>query len=162
MSHPCKAIMKVRRFQSGDEPALLAVFVSAVHHLASRDYTQAQIHAWAPTDLDQAAWFARVRQNRPWVVDTDTGLAGFADLQPTGHIDQFYVCAAHARQGVGTRLMAHLHQQARRLHLPQLTAHVSRTAQPFFERHGFHVIEYQHPIRHGIVIPNASMHKSLP
>lgn len=61
--------MQIRRFRMGDEPALFGVFFSAIHEIASRDYTQEQINAWAPADLDRALWGQHVRGLNPFVVE---------------------------------------------------------------------------------------------
>ncbi len=42
----------IRRYRFGEEPALFKVFHSAIHLVARRDYSNEQIKAWAPLDLD--------------------------------------------------------------------------------------------------------------
>ena len=48
-----------------------------------------------------------------------------------------------------------IHQVGRGL--AELTSDVSRTAQGFYERFGFRVVERRMPMRRGVVIPNARM-----
>jgi putative acetyltransferase len=48
--------MRIRRFRVGDESALLRVHFTAIHGLASRDYTPEQTEAWAPEALDSELW----------------------------------------------------------------------------------------------------------
>ncbi|WP_118183215.1 GNAT family N-acetyltransferase [Paraburkholderia phosphatilytica] len=153
--------MEIRAFREGDEPALLRVFVSSVHRLARNDYTAEQLHAWAPLDADPDAWAERMRALRPYVVETDDEIVAYADLQPDGLIDHFYVAGAYAGGGVGRELMMHLHEQAKALALPRLTAHVSRTAEPFFAHFGFAVIERRTPLVRGVAVPNVVMRKKL-
>jgi putative acetyltransferase len=43
----------------GEEAALFEVYYSAIHLLASCDYSLEQIQAWAPRDLDQGLWGKR-------------------------------------------------------------------------------------------------------
>lgn len=45
--------MRIRRFNPGEELALFEIYHSAIHLVASRDYTEVQLNAWAPADLDQ-------------------------------------------------------------------------------------------------------------
>ena len=47
--------MKLRAYQSGDLPAILNLFRDTVHTVCARDYTRAQLDAWAPAELDAAA-----------------------------------------------------------------------------------------------------------
>lgn len=154
--------MQIRRFRLGDEPALFGVFFSAIHEIASRDYTQAQINAWAPADLDGALWGQHMRDLNPFVVELHDEIVGYADVQPNGYIDHFFVSGFHPRQGIGKLLMERIHQEAASLALSELTSHVSRTAQPFFAHHGFGVVALQSPVRRGVAIPNAAMRKALP
>ena len=48
--------VQIRRYKHGEEQALFAVYYSAIHLTASRDYTPEQVQAWAPRDLDAALW----------------------------------------------------------------------------------------------------------
>jgi len=153
--------MKIRRFNIGDEQALFRVFFTAIHQVAAKDYSPEQIAAWAPTDMDAAAWAARVRSTRPFVAELNNEIVGFADLQPTGYIDQFFVSGLHPRRGIGSLLMAQIHSQAQSSCITELTSEVSKTAEPFFVHHGFHVVQRQFPVRQGVVLENALMRKSL-
>lgn len=151
--------MEIRRFRLGDETALLRVHISAIHILSSQDYTPEQIEAWAPADLDLDLWANRVRDIRPFVVEIGNEIVGYADVQPDGYIDQFFVSGTRARQGIGTRLMARIHEEAMSLGLTELTSDVSKTAEPFFTLHGFYVVERRFPIRRGVTLQNAFMRK---
>lgn len=154
--------MRVRKFRVGDEAALFRVFFSAIHRIASRDYDAAQIAAWAPADLDPGVWEARIRTIDPFVIEADGVLVAYADLQPNGYIDHFFVAGDYARKGAGRLLMETIHDHAGRQRLPWLTSDVSRTAQPFFAHFGFEVVEQRLPVVRGVVVPNASMRKMLP
>lgn len=158
---PKMELVNIREFRLGDEPALHAVFHSAVHDTASADYSAEQIDAWAPASMDRDSWAMRMRKIRPFVVEQEARIVGYADLQPSGYIDHFYVCGQHARRGVGTMLMNHIFRAANAQGLKALTSDVSRTAQPFFQRFGFMVIEQKLSFVRGIVVPNAFMRKEL-
>ncbi|MES1923969.1 acetyltransferase [Salinisphaera sp. T31B1] len=137
------------------------VFHSAVHLIARHDYTPAQIAAWAPATLDATRWAEHMRAINPFVAECDGQVVGYADVQPSGYIDHFFVSGHHPRQGIGTQLMAALHQEAARLGLAVLSAEVSLTAQPFFKRSGFMVVEEQIVVRRGVGLPNALMQKVI-
>ncbi|QZA81765.1 GNAT family N-acetyltransferase [Deefgea piscis] len=153
--------MKVRRFQVGDEIALYLVFLSAVHEVASRDYSREQIQAWAPAEIDLDLWADRIQALQPFVAEIDNEIAGYADLQPSGYIDHFYVSGKYARKGVGSLLMNRIHEEAKRLGVSELTSDVSKTAEPFFVFYGFHVEERRHPICRGVTLHNARMRKKM-
>lgn len=151
----------IRPFHIGDETALHRVFHGAVHHVASRDYTPEQINAWAPAEPDHEAWMLKMRSLHPFIAEVDGVIAGYADLQASGYIDHFFVSADFPRRGVGRMLMDHIHEEAAHLGIAELRADVSRTAQPFFARFGFEIVEQRFPVRRGVTIPNALMRKTL-
>ena len=153
--------MHVRDFTLGDEPALQAVFYSAVHTIAASDYTPAQLDAWAPDRPDMEKWTARMRAIRPFMVEEAGRVLGYADLQVNGYIDHFYVSGTNARRGVGRILMDRIHARAEELQLTRLFSDVSRTAQPFFERFGFLVLERKTVVVGDVSLSNARMSKDL-
>ena len=135
--------------------------MSAVHGLAVKDYTHEQVIAWAPEFVDTAQWADYMRVISPFVVEHDGKPVGYADLQPSGYIDHFYVSAPFAGQGVGSKLDASTTRGCSREGIHVLKSHVSRTAQPFFQHWGFAVIEARQPVVRGVVVPNALMRKDL-
>ena len=156
-----RAQMIIRDFRVGDEMALQAVFFSAVRQTANRDYSPEQIEAWAPEAFDRDEWTQRMRGIRPFVVEDTGEIVAYADVQPDGYIDHFFVSGSRARQGIGSMLMQRIHEAARAQAVGELTSNVSRTAQPLFERFGFVVVEYRSPVTRGVVVPNAFMKKTL-
>ena len=152
-------MLLIRRHQEGEEPALFEVYYSAVHLIASRDYSPVQIQAWAPRDLDPALWERRILGIKPFVAELDGQIVGYADLQSNGYIDHFFVSGNHPRRGIGAMLMKHLINEATAQGLPEMTADVSRTAQPFFQKFGFEVVEQRFPVVREVEIPNALMRR---
>jgi len=159
--------MDVRRVHLGEELLLRRLFFETVHEVNSRDYTAEQLAVWAPTEFDADAWSERIIRNQPFVCaevddenDTDI-LAGFADVQPDGYIDQFFVHHQWQRQGVGKRLMQAIHDQAAEWGLTELVSDVSITARPFFEAWGFVVVTPQQVVRDGVTLDNFRMRKML-
>ncbi|HEY9279547.1 MAG TPA: GNAT family N-acetyltransferase [Eoetvoesiella sp.] len=152
---------EIRRFSSGDETALFRVYFSAIHEIASRDYTQEQINAWAPIDLDQKLWAKRMQDIRPFVVELYDEIVGYGDVQPNGYIDHFFVSGRHSKQGIGSLLIGRIHQEAQVLGFKEMTSNVSLTAQPFFERYGFQAVEQRNAVLGGVTLHNALMRKIL-
>jgi putative acetyltransferase len=153
--------MHIRRFEPGEEPALFDIYHSAIHLIASRDYTEEQINAWAPAVLDEELWVRRIRGINPFVAELEGILVGYADVQASGYIDHFFVSGRHPRQGIGRSLMEVLESEAKRLGVTELMSDVSRTAQPFFTRFGFQIVEQRVPVVRGIEVPNARMCKFI-
>ncbi len=166
MTAPTEALAlppwRIRRFQPGDEPGLYAVHCSAIEGIASRDYTPEQIRAWLPEDGELASWAQRVRGLAPFVALDGEEIVGYADLQADGLIDHFFVSGHRPGRGIGALLMRRIHEEAGLLGLSGLHAHVSLSAEAFFRRFGFEVVERRTPVRRGLALPNALMRKRLP
>lgn len=154
-------MIELRQFRPGDEPALRAVYQSAIHDVAIRDYTQAQVDAWAPPGFDPDLWARRMQGIAPFVVERDGQIVAYADVQPSGYIDHFFVSAAANGQGIGRRLMERIHERAQKLGLTELTSEVSRTAQPFYKHFGFEIVDLHVKDVRGVGIEYAAMRKVL-
>ncbi len=150
----------IRRCREGEESALFEIYYSAIHLVACRNYTPEQLQAWAPRDFDSELWRRRIRGINPFVAELNGQIVGYADLQPNGYIDHFFVSGTHPREGIGSQLMGHLLDQAQALGICELTSDVSRTAEPFYETFGFSVVERRYPELRGVVVPNAFMRRT--
>ena len=71
--------MRLRGFQPGDTPALIELFRSTVFAVNRRDYSAAQLSAWAPEEIDPAAWAARQADNMTLVAESEGRIVGSAD-----------------------------------------------------------------------------------
>lgn len=154
--HPAPSI---RRYRPADLDAVIVVFQRAVREVAAKDYDAAQIAAWSTVDRER--WRAR-RLSRPtWVAIRGGMVAGFADLEPDGHLDMMFVHPEHQGAGVASRLLATVEAAAREAGLGCLFTEASRTARPFFARRGFQVLAEQQVALRGTVLANFQMQKSL-
>jgi putative acetyltransferase len=153
--------MHIRRFMAGEEASLFEIYFSAIHLIACRDYTAEQINAWAPSNVDSTLWQSRMRGINPFVAELDGKPVGYADVQPSGYVDHFFVHGRFPRQGIGKALMNAIHNEAHGSLIKVLTSDVSRTAQPFFIHCGFEVVEQRSPIIRGVEVPNALLRKVL-
>lgn len=125
----------VAGYRPEDLDAVVDIFQRAVREIAGRDYPPAHVAAWSA--VDRAEW-AGWRLTRPaWVARVGGSPAGFADLEPDGHLDMMFVHPGFQGMGVATALLAAVEAQARRQRSGLIYAEVSITAQPFFRRRGF-------------------------
>ena len=130
-------MLKIRAYEQHDFPTLCNIFLRAIKETASADYSVRQIAAWA--QVDEERWRQKIAASRVIVAEKDTVLVGFITAVDD-YIDLLFVSPDHSRQGVASALLkALLLQHPERV----FTVEASITAKPFFERHGFHVIEQQ-------------------
>lgn len=152
--------MKLRKITAADLPALKELFCRSVYEIAGHDYTEAQCDAWTAGVINPQ-WAERFLNTWTLGAVIDNQLAGFANLETPEKLDCFYVHPAYQRLGVGTKLMEALVQQAVRLKAKILTADVSLTARPFFERQGWKAL-HDNEIRRGeVILINTTMQIDL-
>ena len=151
----------VRRYQSGEEAELWNIYYGAIHRVCSRDYTPEQVSAWAPADFDAKTWAVSVAQLNPYVAVLNSRLVGYTEIQSDGLIDHFFVHPDYQGCGVGAALMNRIFSVATGLGISRLYSHVSKTAQPFYQRFGFQVIAQNTPVIRGVALSNATMEKHL-
>ncbi|GAA4680936.1 GNAT family N-acetyltransferase [Frondihabitans cladoniiphilus] len=155
--------MHLRAYDPADALATLAVFRRAVRVTAAEHYDAEQIAAWSSDDIDPAAWAVR-RAGAGTVVavdDAGSGILGFSDVDGRGYIDMLFVDPSAGRQGVATALLGAVTARARQAGASDLCTHASLSARPFFERHGFSVVEEGRPVVRGVVLRNFVMRRSL-
>jgi putative acetyltransferase len=150
----------IRSYRATDLDAVIEIFLRSIREVASKDYTQAQVDAWAQADRD--GW-AIHRLSRPtWVAVFGQELVGFTDLEPDGHLDMMFVHPAYQGVGVATLLLATVEAAAKAQGISRLFTEASVTARPFFEKRGFSVLASQRVEKRGQLLPNFRMAKSLP
>lgn len=153
--------IEIRPYRAGDRDQLIDLFRGSVRRVAGRDYSRAQVLAWAPDGID-AQSFGRRRSDKPTYVATVAGVpVGVVDLEPDGHIDMLFVHADHQARGIGGALLDHVEALARRQRLSRLHTESSITARPVFERHGFRILARQSVALRGQRLTNYRMEKLL-
>ena len=133
--------MDIRPYKESDIPEIARIYFNTIHRINSRDYTQEQIRAWAPTIYGDTYWAQRFARRRVLVAENRDRVLGFTEYEPSGHIDCFYVHHEHQHQGVGSALMKRVEEEFQSLNVHRAFAEVSLTARAFFESRGFRVVE---------------------
>ena len=154
--------MEIRDYQTADTQQIMDLFYETVHEINSQDYSQEQVDAWAPKEMNYEKWRARLSSRITQVAEEDGMIAGFAELEPNGHIACFYCHRGFIGHGIGALLFKAVEARARKLGALKLFAEVSITALPFFEKKGFQVIKEQEVVLRGISMKNYVMEKSIP
>ncbi|WP_313640315.1 GNAT family N-acetyltransferase [Paenibacillus sp.] len=156
--------MDIRAYQESDISQLISLFYETVHTVNKQDYSQEQLDAWAPkeeAELKLTTWRTSFRQNITYVAEINGCLIGFSDMTVEGHLDRLYVHKDFQGQGVASALIYKLELKARELGLHEMDTEASITARPFFERHGYQIIEKQSVERKGVLLVNYRMSKKL-
>lgn len=154
-------MIQIRPYKASDARTLRELYTETVRNVNRRDYTQEQICAWAPVDLNHSLWDTQITSLNPYIAELDGKIVGYTDLQPDGLIDHFFCHHEHQGQGVGRALMQHVLVEAQRRCIKLLYAQVSITARPFFERMGFYVVKQQEVSLRGQTLTNYLMKRAV-
>jgi len=131
----------IRDYVESDADALWSIFFNTIRNINRRDYTQAQVEAWAPDLVDSDYWLKRMNGLSPFVAEIDGVIVGYTDLQSDGLIDHFYCHHEYQGKGVGGALMNHVLALGNSRGVARYYSEVSITARPFYEHLGFSVVQ---------------------
>lgn len=156
-------MISIRKYKEADAPAIANIYYNTIHTVNTRDYTEKQVNAWAPYDSvqDYSGWQEKLAKIQPFVATINDTVVGFAEFEPNGHIDCFYVHHEYQGKGIGSALMAAIFEEGKKLQINRIYAEVSITAKPFFEAKGFKVVKEQTVTVRGVGMTNFVMEKML-
>ena len=135
--------MRIKTYEIGDTEEIIKLFYNTVHKVNIRDYTQEQVDAWAPVDIDIGAWMRGLSSKFTYVAAENEKIIGYGQLELNGHINHFYCHKDFQRKGVGTQILNCIESKARALGIDKLFTEASITARPFFESKGFIIVREQ-------------------
>lgn len=151
----------IRAYRPSDLDATVSLFQRSVHEIASRDYSPAEVSAWAPEAPDLKAWARRLETGGVFVCERDDRLVGFARIDDSGYIDLLYVHPEAERHGIARALLGHVISWAAHRGIRNLRSEVSLTARSFFEAGGFRVLGEQRVERRGVWLRNLRMERQI-
>lgn len=150
--------MEIRRYEPEDLDPMVRLFYDTVHAINIRDYTEAQVRAWAPGSVDRKAWDASFRRHLTYVATENGRIAGFGDMDETGYLDRLYVHKDFQGRGIATAICDRLENETE---AARIEVHASITAKPFFEKRGYRTVSENAVERADVVLTNYTMKKEL-
>ena len=154
-------MINIRSFVAADAEPIARLFHETVREINIRDYSPSQVQAWAPDDLNFRDWVQRNETRWIYVADDRGAIAGFCELEPSGHIDCFYCHKNYQGRGVGRQLYQALETQAMNQSIHCLFVEASITAKPFFQKMGFRLLREQTVTVRGHQFINYAMDKAI-
>ncbi|WP_250657526.1 GNAT family N-acetyltransferase [Alkalimarinus coralli] len=137
------------------------LFYQSVHAIDSSVYTLEQKTAWAPAPIDYGFWSRRLSEKMPLIAISENRVAGFMEMDDSGHIDVAYTHPDFQGKGVASTLYGYLLRGAKNKNIDRLYVEASLVAKPFFEHRGFSVVKKNEVQRNGVLLVNFSMEKRL-
>lgn len=153
--------MNVRNFKNEDIESVLKLFYDTVHSVNSKDYSNEQLKAWSPKELDKLKWIESLNKNYSLVVEEYTQIIGFGDIDSTGYLDRLYVHKNHQGKKVASKLINELEDYIFKKGVKAIITDASITAKTFFENKGYKVIKEQQVELRGQVFTNFKMIKNI-
>jgi putative acetyltransferase len=151
----------IRLYKQEDCGQVVKLFYNTVHTVNRKDYTQQQLNAWAPADLDFERWNKVLSQNYTIIVESEDVIVGFGDIDTTGYFDHLFVHKDFQGQGIAKLITTQIEKYALNTNIRRITVAASITAKPFFENYGYTVVKEQRVERNGQVLTNFLMEKLL-
>ncbi|MDF2858932.1 MAG: family N-acetyltransferase [Neobacillus sp.] len=152
--------MQLRKYKSEDCAALAELFFNTVHAVNAKDYTTAQLKAWATGTVDLNTWNQSFLEHNTVIAEINGTITGFGDMDDEGYLDRLYVHKDYQNIGIATAIVNELEQQAILSGVFLFTTHASITAKPFFEKRGYRTLKENTVIRNDTKLTNFIMEKN--
>lgn len=153
--------MNIDTYQESDCNEIVNLFYDTVQSVNSKDYTQAQLDAWAPRVPNAERWNESLSDHYTIVYRQHGTILGFGDISKNGYLDRLFVHKNYQNVGIATAILSALEEYARAIGCTRITTHASITAQPFFDHHAYTVLAEQQVHRNHQILTNYSMEKVL-
>ncbi len=153
--------ISIRPFNPSDTPYLIKLFRDAVHTINTKHYSPEQVAVWAPEEIDEEKWKAKLSSLITFVAEIDGIIVGFADITCQGYLDHLYIHKDYQARFVSLHLLRAIEQAARDLGLSKITTDCSTTARVPAQRMGFKIVKEQTVIIKGVEMINYHMEKEL-
>ena len=151
--------MIIRAATETDLDQIAILFYETINTVNVKDYNAEQLKLWSTRDM--VFWKRRFSEQYFIVAESEGQIRGFSSLTDSGYLDFMYVHKNYQRQGIANLLLKEIEKRGLELGLYTIHSHVSITAKPFFERHGFVLIKAQRKKLSGISFSNFAMEKIL-
>ena len=153
-----KRDITLRPYRPGDAAVLARIFYETIHAVNIRDYTQAQVDAWATGTVDEGRWEREMLERCTVIAQCAGQITGFGDMTQEGYLDRLFIHKDFQGCGIATAICDALEGQVA---APCFTTHASITARPFFESRGYRVVKAQTIERRGVKLNNFIMEKEM-
>ncbi|MGF1678853.1 MAG: GNAT family N-acetyltransferase [Candidatus Methylacidiphilales bacterium] len=156
VSHKYKML---RNYTPHDAERLAAVYRDAVRSIGPQAYSPHQVEVWAAYPEDIEEFRGRLSRGHTLVAEIDGEVVAFGQIEPSDHIAFLYCVGRESRKGICSEILHVLEQYAHSHGVSELDTDASRISRPFFEKHGFCVIEVEHVVRLGVNFERFRMKK---
>ncbi|WP_029271911.1 GNAT family N-acetyltransferase [Flavobacterium sp. KJJ] len=153
--------MDFRKATISDLSEMQEMYIETIKWVCKNDYTPLQIDAWVSGLNNTERWLKVIHNQFVLLALIENKIVGYGTLKDGNYIDFFCVHKNYQRQGIADEIFIKLELEAKKENSKTMTADVSITAKPFFEKKGFIIKGEQKNIRLGIELINYKMEKEI-
>ena len=153
--------MDFRKATILDLAEMQEMYIETIKWVCKNDYTPLQIDAWVSGLNNTERWLKLIHEQYVLLATIQDQIVGYGTLKDGNYIDIFCVHKDFQRQGIADKVFNELEQEAKKENSKTITADISITAKPFFEKKGFFVKTEQKNMRLGVELINYKMEKEL-
>lgn len=153
--------MIIRKGNRDDLAEMRRLFKDTISSICTNDYNHDQINAWKSGAENEERWLGVIDHQLVIVTKVNGQMAGFCTLDQGNYIDLLFVHKDFQNRGIARKMYTFIEQEATLRKEKILTADVSKTARPFFEKMGFRMMKEQTVHVKGIDLTNYKMEKEL-
>lgn len=131
--------MNVRKYSEEDAEEKRELHLETIREVNSDDYSEEEIDAWTTFDDENSVDEEKIER---WVAEEKGDIVGFGDYIPEKRrITGVYVHPDFLRQGIGSKLLDKIIEDACEKGLEELHCESSVTAKDFYRKKDFEVVE---------------------
>lgn len=153
--------MDFRKATISDLTEMQEMYIDTIKWTCKNDYSPLEIDAWVSGLNNVERWVKVIHSQFVLLAILEDKIVGYGTLKDGNYIDFLCVHKDSQRQGIADKVFNELELEAKKENSEIITADVSITAKPFFEKKGFVVKTKQKNIRLGVELINYKMEKSL-
>ena len=127
--------VKIRQAHSEDAPCLHQLHTAAVRALCANHYSTEVLDGWL-LNRSPEGYLPPIECGTIFVAERDLTILGFGEAAP-GVVVAVYVHPSATHQGIGSALLSHALEMARRSHIGPIRVESTLNASAFYERQGF-------------------------
>lgn len=121
------------------------------------DYTFRERTAWSNAVKKTKNWNKSIKEEYFIIAEIDGIIVGFSSMKNNDYLNLMYVHKDFTRKGIANKMFENIKSKSIELGGEKLSADVSKTARPFFEKQGFRVIKENQNLIDKEVITNYRM-----
>lgn len=153
--------MNIRRMYPTEGKKLAELLYTSVHTLCVGDYSEAELEAWAPKNMDMVKFNASLMRSVNWVMADGGRIIGFINIERDGYVNRLFTHPDYVRRGVGAALLMRAEAWAKKRGLKRIRLAASKTGLGFYKKMGYRITDVERVERHGVVFENKIVEKYL-